>query len=100
MHMIPPTSIQISNIEPRRDTGGRIVDAHDGCLGRFEGRYFLYGTAYGDTTGFSDANEYRCYSSADLISWTAHGPLLPGRPAGVYYRPRVAYCARSRLYLL
>src|SRR5690349_1494230 len=94
------TSIQISNSEPRRDTEGRIVDAHDGCLERFEGRYFLYGTAYGDTTGFTAANEYRCYSSADLLSWTAHGPLLPARPAGVYYRPRVAYCVRSRLYLL
>jgi Glycosyl hydrolases family 43 len=98
--MTRATSIQISNTEPRRDTEGRSVDAHDGCLERFEGRYFLYGTAYGATTGFTAANEYRCYSSADLRSWTAHGPLLPDRPAGVYYRPRVAYCARSRLYLL
>jgi hypothetical protein len=98
--MRSPITVRISNVEPRYDTRGRIIDAHDGCLERFEGRYFLYGTAYGDTTGFTAANEYCCYSSDDLMSWTFQGPLLPDRPAGVYYRPYVKFCAHSQLYVL
>ena len=33
----------ISNVRPRRDVLSNIIDAHDGCLELFEGKYYLYG---------------------------------------------------------
>jgi len=80
----PPATI--SNRLPRRDTDGKIVDAHDGCLQKFGDRYYLYGTAYGTTDGFNKNNRYRCYSSADLVTWKYEGELLEDPPDGVYYR--------------
>ena len=86
---------RISNVVPRRDIDGNILDAHDGCLQKFGGRYYLYGTAYGKTDGFGTANRYRCYSSPDLVTWKLEGDLLKDPPAGVYYRPYVVYNART-----
>jgi hypothetical protein len=65
----PSSSVAISNVTPRRDADGNILDAHDGCLHKFGDRYFLYGTAYGKTDGFGKSNRYCCYSSADLVTW-------------------------------
>jgi len=90
----------ISNTEPRRDTQGDILDAHDGCLQKFGDRFYLYGTAYGKTDGFTKANRYRCYSSADLAVWKHEGELLKDPPEGVYYRPYVIYNAKTRQYVL
>ena len=95
-----PSSIQISNVTPRRDVGGDIVDAHDGCLHKFGDRYFLYGTAYDKTNGFGKSNRYHCYSSADLVTWRHEGELLSQPPEGVYYRPYVVYNAKAGKYVL
>ena len=92
--------VMINNQEPRRDVTGEIVDAHDGCLQFFEGRYFLYGTAYGNTAGFSINNRFRVYSSPDLEHWTFAGELLPAPPDGVYYRPYVVFNPQTRKYVL
>jgi hypothetical protein len=91
---------RIDNVVPRRDSDGNILDAHDGCLHKFGNRYYLYGTAYGKTDGFGQANRYRCYSSPDLMNWKAEGDLLKAPPAGVYYRPYVVYNAKTRKYVL
>jgi hypothetical protein len=93
-------SVTIQNTAPRVDTDGRVVDAHDGCLHFFAGRYYLYGTAYGKTAGYTINNRFRVYSSSDLEHWTFEGELLKSPPAGVYYRPYVAYNARTRKYIL
>jgi hypothetical protein len=90
----------VNNRDPRYDASGAIVDAHDGGLEYFAGRFYWYGTAYGATDGFSAANAFRVYSSPDLTRWTPHGDILPDRPAGVYYRPHVAYCAATARYVL
>src|SRR5207237_7278170 len=67
---IPATAAEgrhaiISNIEPRRDIYGEIVDAHDGCLEYFDGRFYLYGVRFGKGNGFGNSNRYVCYSSLD-----------------------------------
>src|SRR5690242_17874917 len=67
--------ITVNNVEPRRDVTGEILDAHDGCLQFFNGRYYLYGTAYGRTDGMTN-NDFRVYSSPDLEQWTLEGELL------------------------
>jgi len=79
----------IQNTTPRLDVHGRVIDCHDGCLERFGDRYYLYGTRYGDTDGFTPANAYVCYSSTDLERWTPHGEILDRPLPGVGYRPYV-----------
>ncbi len=93
-------SVTIQNTVPRRDVDGNVIDAHDGCLHFYAGRYYLYGTAYGKTAGYTINNRFRVYSSADLERWTYEGELLKSPPDGVYYRPYVAYNQRTRKYVL
>ena len=90
----------ISNVEPRRDTRGEIVDAHDGCLMYFNGSYYLYGTRYGSTDGFGRTNRYVCYSSPDLVTWTFHGEILANAPDRTYYRPYVIFNKATHKYVL
>ena len=88
--------ILINNEDCRRDQTGEIVDAHDGCLQFFNGRYYLFGTAYGTSSGFSINNRFRVYSSADLMDWVFEGELLKEPPDGVYYRPYVVLNPKTR----
>lgn len=60
-------TVTVDNAKPRRDVAGEIIDAHDGCLQFFNGRYHLYGTGYGKTAGYSINNRFRVYSSPDLV---------------------------------
>ena len=91
--------VTISNVRPRRDVDGKIIDAHDGCLERFGDRFYLYGTAYGKTDGWL-TNRYVVYSSPDLVQWTPHGDLVKGLRRGVHFRPYVKYNAKSKKYVL
>jgi len=92
--------VEIDNGQPRRDVGGEIIDAHDGCLKYFDGRYYLYGTAYGKTAGYSINNRFRVYSSKNLKDWRFDGELIESPPDGVYYRPYVIYNRNTRKYIL
>jgi hypothetical protein len=99
--VVPPgPPVKISNVEPRRDVNGNMVDAHDGCLQFFKGRFYLYGTSYGTNDGWGTANRYRVYSSPDLGKWTLEGDLLTHQPAGVYYRPYVVFNPNTKKYVL
>lgn len=99
-HLAPPRTVTIDNSQARHDDAGNIVDAHDGCLQFFAGRYYLYGTSYGRSSGFSINNRFRCYSSPDLQNWTFQGELLESPPDGVYYRPYVVFNSERRKYVL
>ncbi|MEM7625215.1 MAG: family 43 glycosylhydrolase [Planctomycetota bacterium] len=90
----------LQNLKPRTDKNGNVIDCHDGCLRYFEGRYYWYGTAYGDTDGFVKTNYYVVYSSPDLETWTAHGDLLDKRLDGVCYRPYVVFNPNTKKYVL
>jgi hypothetical protein len=91
----------IDNVNPRRDTGGNILDAHDGCLMQFGGKYYVYGTTYGSNDGWGPTNYYRCYSSDDLMTWTlATDGLLQSPPPGIFYRPYVIHNVATGKYVL
>jgi len=90
----------IQNTRPRIDVDGNVIDCHDGCLRRFGGRFYWFGTRYGHTDGFTPANVYTCYSSSDLMSWHQHGSLLINPPPGVFYRPYVAFNPNTAKYVL
>lgn len=93
-------NIRIENLQPRRDANGEILDAHDGCLKYFDRRYYLYGTAYGKSAGYSINNRFRVYSSRNLKDWKFDGELLESPPVGVYYRPYVVHNAVTHKYVL
>jgi hypothetical protein len=92
--------VVINNAKPRFDNNGKIADAHDGRIIQFGKKFYWYGTAYGNTNGFTTANEYVCYSSTNMSNWKLEGKLLPQKPTGVYYRPHVVYNAKTKKYLL
>lgn len=92
--------VNIQNTEPRLDVDGSVIDAHDGCLRYFECRYYLYGTRYRSTDGFTEANCFVCYSSPDLTRWTFHGELLVTPMRGVCYRPYVVWNLDTQKYVL
>ena len=94
-------TVTINNIEPRRDVAGEIIDAHGGCLQFFEGRYYLYGTAFGTNESSLALNcPFRVYSSPDLERWTYEGELLKDQPRGVYTRPCVVFNPHTHKYVL
>jgi hypothetical protein len=92
--------ITISNSKPRLDETGKFVDAHDGRVIQFGNRFYWYGTQCGNTSGFTTANRYVCYSSPDMMSWRFKGALLADAPEGVYYRKHVIYNAQTRKYVM
>jgi Glycosyl hydrolases family 43 len=98
----------------RFDVNGNAIDAHDGEIRRFQGRYYLYGTSY--DCGYewqvpgSPFCGFRSYSSPDLVHWRDEGPLFAaggplwqgrcdGRTYGCY-RPHVDFNPRTRRYVL
>jgi hypothetical protein len=94
-------TVTISNLKPRRDTTGTIIDAHGGCLQFFEGRFYLYGTAFGTNANSLALNcPFRVYSSSDLERWTYEGELLKEKPDGIYFRPGVVFNPHTRKYVL
>ncbi|WP_052698033.1 family 43 glycosylhydrolase [Luteibacter yeojuensis] len=98
----------------RLDDQGNAIDAHDGDLQYFNGRYYLYGTQYGCGYQWNQKGTpfcgFRVYSSADLAQWHDEGALFDAAtPAwqarcdgGTYgcYRPHVVYNARTQRYVL
>jgi hypothetical protein len=93
--------VTIRNDAVRTDLQGNPIDCHDGCLRYFNGRFYHYGTRYGNTDGFGFTNRYVVYSSPELVNWTNHGELLDGTQApGVYYRPYVVFNPSTKKYVL
>ena len=93
-------TVTIDNVQPRRDVNGLIIDAHGGCLQFFNGRFYLYGTAFGTNNDYAGSNSLVVYSSPDLSAWTLEGRLLKDPPAGVYYRPSVVFNPKTEKYVL
>lgn len=108
-------TVVISNVEPRRDTTGQILTAHDGNVIQWTsgGDFHFYGMSYGLCTaqgcghgecGFQETHNVSLFTSPDLSqgSWKFQGDILPvdARPAGIYYRPKVVFNKQSGLYVL
>ena len=116
-------TVNISNVEPRRDVLNQLMDVHDGNIIRVDSTYYYYGMGYLNCTeetgiippfncpgiyqafgacGFRLDHAVNIYSSKDLVSWTYEGDALPqaSRPSGVYFRPKVIYNANTTEYVL
>ena len=93
-------TVTISNVEPRRDVTGQIINAHRGCLQFFNGTFYLYGTAFGtNEDDFAKGMTFVVYSSPDLKNWTYVGKLLKDPPAGFYSRAFVVFNPKTRKYV-
>jgi hypothetical protein len=96
------------------DTTATGIDAHDGDLKFFQGKYYLYGTSYncGYQLGvpYSPFCGFKSYSSTDLVNWSDNGGLFDAQtphwqlscapPRYGCYRPHVLYNAGTKKYVL
>ena len=97
--------VTIRNDEPRVDTNGHIVDAHDGMILAVGSppTYYLYGERYGNTTGMYPwvaAPTVVVYTSPDLTTWMYRGPLLLNTTSPTQWIPNVMYDPRSARFIL
>ena len=90
------------------------VDAHDGCLVKFDNTYFLYGTVYGhcpQATTICDTvcgylnNTFALYVSQDLVNWTLiTNNIVPEVTKDNnyinYWMPNVAYNRLTKTYVM
>ena len=116
----PQTTSTLSNVLPRTDTSGAIMDAHDGNVitaPGFPGLFFWYAAGYGEcaernsTTGcaggfsgcgFFNNHSVNLWTSTDLSTWTPRGNVLPeaNRVDAILFSPKVVYNARTQLFVL
>ena len=99
------------------DTDGRPIQAHGGGVLYDEGTYYWFGenkdapnaAAEKGLLARIDAVGISCYSSKDLLRWRHEGVVLPAvkdapghdlDPGGVLERPKVAYNARTKKYVM
>jgi hypothetical protein len=93
------TDSAIDNSAPRKDEQKNIIDAHEGCLRFFNGKYYWYGVSYGDTEGSGNTNRLVAYSSNDLVTWVNEGPILRPIRRAWYDRPHVIYNSTTNKYI-
>jgi len=113
-------SVTISNVVPRRDSDGAILDAHDSKILLRNGRFEWFAASYGNCTepagnsgcasvsvgacGFQTDHNVSLYTSTDLVSWVNQGVVfgalnnLP--PNSVLFAPKTVYNAKTQLYVM
>ncbi len=92
--------ITINNNASKKTIDNKIIDAHDGRIIQFGNKFYWYGTQYGNTNGFTNANSYVCYSSDNLMDWKLENTLFATKNEGVFYRPHVVYNKKNKKYIL
>ena len=116
--------VNISNVLPRLDTTGAIMDMHDGNMVVKDGTWYWYAAGYGGcrellnpdgTTaptgcpgggfrgcGFFNNHTVNLFTSTDLVTWTAHGNVLPeaNRVDAILFSPKVLYNAQTQTWVL
>ncbi len=106
--------VEFSNISPRLNVTGNIMDAHDGSYNRWDqsGLWYYYAMGYGECSQGQDMCNGHCgYGYSWIGVWTS--PDLSNQswkllrearddtwPSGVYFRVHVVYNPTTRLYIL
>jgi len=110
-----------SNVAPRLDTTGTIMDIHDGnTFLHSDGLYYYFGASYGlceepnSTNGCADFGFGNCgfrldhnvslFTSPDLVTWTNEGHIFEmansGLQPGVLFCPKVLYNNQTSIWVL
>jgi hypothetical protein len=112
--------VTISNIVPRRDTDGAILDAHDSKVNYFEGLYYWHAASYGNCTepkgnsgcartavgacGFQTDHNVTLYTSADLVTWRNEGVAFSATgnlpPQSVLFAPKTVYNKQTQQWVM
>jgi hypothetical protein len=119
---VAPRTAKISNVIPRRDNTGTIINAHAGGIYNFSNRFYLIGEHYHscphagsnktkDPLAVGDCEicghtgtTFALYTSDDLETWTLNTTnIIPDKPGGAnaaLYTPVLAYNAKYSYYVL
>eukprot|EP01044_Picomonas_judraskeda_P028121 COSAG03_NODE_9208_length_738_cov_0.887324_1_plen_145_part_10 len=112
----------ISNVDPRRDTDNKIVNAHAGGIYNFSGTFYILGEHY-RSCPHAGANKtidplavgncemcghtgttFALYTSEDLQSWRLNTTdVIPNKPGGAganLYTPVLAYNAKFSYFVM
>jgi len=109
----------ISNVVPRVDDFGMVIDAHDGNVIFYEGVYLWYAASYGPckepsgNTGCADPTPGACgfqfnhnvsvWSSVDLLNWKYGGVVFSAtavKPDSILFCPKVLYNKLTKQFVL
>lgn len=104
----------VSNVKPRVDESGAILDIHDGNTMKIGDTFYWFGAGYGDcqemqtgcesvkvgSCGFNLNHTVNLATSQDLVNWQFHGSVLPARPDGILFSPWVARSKTTGSYVL
>ena len=95
------------------DVDGNAIDAHDGGIYQFGGKFYRYGTSYGCGFRWLTAGSFcgfKVYSSLDLVNWSDEGflfdasdPAWQSRCNGSTngcFRPHVVFNAATNTFVL
>ncbi len=113
-------SVSISNIDPRRDRNGEIMDAHDSKLFLLNGVYHWYVASYGNCIepkgnngcvngkigdcGFQTNHNVTLYTSTDLVTWTNNGVVFGSAnnlpPESVLFSPKTVFNPNTKEFVL
>lgn len=112
--------VTISNSNPKRDSTGAIMDAHDGKILHVAGLYYWFAASYGNCTepkgnsgcagaapgacGFQLNHNVTLWTSTDLFNWQYQGVVFgmanSGLPAGAMFCPKVLYNKQTGMWVL
>jgi len=111
--------VTISNVIPRRDTDGNILDAHDGKVFLYDGLYYFFGPSYGlckepagtsgctgwqpGSCGFQLNHNVSLYTSPDLSVWTYRGNVFQMssiKTSGIMFCPKVLANPKTKKWVL
>ncbi len=96
-----------------KDMDGNYIQAHGGCIIKYNDMYYWYGEHKGQDNcpGYNrvDIIGVSCYSSLDLLSWKYEGLALEAdkdkedsmlHPSGVLERPKVIYNDKTKQFVM
>jgi len=119
--LVSSSDVTISNVVPRVDSSGTIMDIHDGNTLLLKDGYYYYGASYGlcqepagdsgcsgaslGSCGFRPDHNVSLYTSNDLSSWTFQGHVFEmgtsaPAPNTILFCPKVLYNAATLNYVL
>ena len=112
--------VTISNIHPRTDRGGEIMDAHDSKMLLLDGVYHWYAASYGECTepkgangcsasaigdcGFKTDHNVTLFTSIDLVTWANCGVVFSATgnlpPQSVLFAPKTVFNKITQEYVM
>jgi hypothetical protein len=112
--------VTISNVIPRTDSAGQIMDAHDSRVVTINGTYYWFAASYGDciepegdsgcadiaigACGFQTNHNVTLFTTTDLVNWTNAGVVFGAEgnlpPNSVLFAPKTVYNPVTQMWVM